>query len=208
MGMADSIQSDEYSMSLGAYAESTRSAMQSCINEKHLDKLVTICQPLDINPGADDEVHAHMAELMLNDEGIDAVVIGLDPHSPVTHTLAETDVEAFRMGAPGGILERLSAVRERFRKPSGRRGGRRGAVRAPSVMPYGNGIYPFSPSATALLPPSPYIWKRGSWLKGLFRREEDWRGKGDLSKERSPFPPPKTFIFIESLIRNFRMGKR
>ena len=58
-----------------------------------------------------------MAELMLNDEGIDAVVIGLDPHSPVTHTLAETDVEAFRMDAPGGILERLSAVRERFRKP-------------------------------------------------------------------------------------------
>ena len=117
VGMADSIQSDEYSMSLGAYAESTRSAMQSCINEKHLDKLVTIANPLDINPGADDEVHAHMAELMLNDEGIDAVVIGLDPHSPVTHTLAETDVEAFRMGAPGGILERLSAVRERFRKP-------------------------------------------------------------------------------------------
>ena len=72
-------------MSLGAYAESTRSAMQSCINEKHLDKLVTIANPLDINPGADDEVHAHMAELMLNDEGIDAVVIGLDPHSPVTH---------------------------------------------------------------------------------------------------------------------------
>ena len=31
VGMADSIQSDEYSMSLGAYAESTRSAMQSCI---------------------------------------------------------------------------------------------------------------------------------------------------------------------------------
>lgn len=138
---------------------------------------MTIANPLDINPGADDEVHAHMAELMLNDEGIDAVVIGLDPHSPVTHTLAETDVEAFRMGAPGGILERLSAVRERFRKPlvavvDG------GAQFEPFRKPYGNGIYPFSPSATALLPPSPYIWKRGSWLKGLFRREEDWRGKG------------------------------
>ena len=117
VGMADSIQSDEYSMSLGAYAESTRSAMQSCINEKHLDKLVTIANPLDINPGADDEVHARMAELMLKDEGINAVVIGLDPHSPVTHTLAETEAEAFRMDAPGGILERLSAVRDRFRKP-------------------------------------------------------------------------------------------
>lgn len=53
----------------------------------------------------------------MKDEGINAVVIGLDPHSPVTHTLAETEAEAFRMDAPGGILERLSAVRDRFRKP-------------------------------------------------------------------------------------------
>ena len=150
VGMADSIQSDEYSMSLGAYAESTRSAMQSCINEKHLDKLVTIANPLDINPGADDEVHAHMAELMLNDEGIDAVVIGLDPHSPVTHTLAETDVEAFRMDAPGGILERLSAVRERFRKP---------------LVAVVDGGAQFEPFRNALrernipvFPSSPFIW--------------------------------------------------
>ena len=45
-----------------------------------------------------------MAELLLNDENIDAVVIGLDPLSPVTHSLAETDIDAFRMDAPGRHL--------------------------------------------------------------------------------------------------------
>ena len=115
--MADSLQSDEYSMSLGTYSETTRLAMKRLIASKGLEKLVPIKNPLDINPGADDEVHAYMAELLLNDENIDAVVIGLDPLSPVTHSLAETDIDAFRMDAPDGILTLLSDVRSRTSKP-------------------------------------------------------------------------------------------
>ena len=117
VGMADSLQSDEYSMSLGTYSETTRLAMKRLIASKGLEKLVPIKNPLDINPGADDEVHAYMAELLLNDENIDAVVIGLDPLSPVTHSLAETDIDAFRMDAPDGILTLLSDVRSRTSKP-------------------------------------------------------------------------------------------
>ncbi|WP_300832492.1 hypothetical protein, partial [uncultured Bilophila sp.] len=67
--------------------------------------------PLDINPAATDEVHARVAEIMLADENIDAVIIGLDPLSPVTHSLAETDVDAFRMDAPDGILNLLPSIR-------------------------------------------------------------------------------------------------
>ncbi|MFR8056040.1 MAG: acetate--CoA ligase family protein [Bilophila wadsworthia] len=117
VGMADSLQSDEYSMSLGTYSETTRLAMKRLIASKGLEKLVPIKNPLDINPGADDEVHAYMTELLLNDENIDAVVIGLDPLSPVTHSLAETDIDAFRMDAPDGILTLLSDVRSRTSKP-------------------------------------------------------------------------------------------
>lgn len=91
--------------------------MKRLIASKGLEKLVPIKNPLDINPGADDEVHAYMAELLLNDENIDAVVIGLDPLSPVTHSLAETDIDAFRMDAPDGILTLLSDVRSRTSKP-------------------------------------------------------------------------------------------
>lgn len=73
-------------MSLGTYSETTRLAMKRLIASKGLEKLVPIKNPLDINPGADDEVHAYMAELLLNDENIDAVVIGLDPLSPGSRT--------------------------------------------------------------------------------------------------------------------------
>ena len=117
VGMADSIQSDAYSMSFGQCSEETRAAMRDILTARKLDKLVTVGNPLDINPGADDEVHARMTELMLRDENIDAVIVGLDPHSPVTHSLADTDDEAFRMDAPDGILARLTELRKLGSKP-------------------------------------------------------------------------------------------
>ncbi len=117
VGMADSIQSDDYSMSFGQCSEETRAAMRDILTARKLDKLVTVGNPLDINPGADDEVHARMTELMLRDENIDAVIVGLDPHSPVTHSLADTDDEAFRMDAPDGILARLTELRKLGSKP-------------------------------------------------------------------------------------------
>ena len=117
VGMADSIQSDDYSMSFGQCSEETRAAMRDILTARKLDKLVTVGNPLDINPEADDEVHARMTELMLRDENIDAVIVGLDPHSPVTHSLADTDDEAFRMDAPDGILARLTELRKLGSKP-------------------------------------------------------------------------------------------
>ena len=65
---------------------------------------------------ADRRLHRHL-ELMLRDENIDAVIVGLDPHSPVTHSLADTDDEAFRMDAPDGILARLTELRKLGSKP-------------------------------------------------------------------------------------------
>lgn len=117
VGMADSIHSDEYSLSLGVYSETTRAALKEVIAAKGLERLVPVANPLDINPAATDEVHARIAEILLGDENIDAVVIGLDPLSPVTHSLAETDVDAFRMDAPEGILTLLTEVRGRTDKP-------------------------------------------------------------------------------------------
>ena len=117
VGMADSIQADEYSMKLGTLSDRTREEMRELIRSKGLEHLVTVVNPLDINPGADDETHARMAELMLKDENIDAVVLGVDPLSPVTHSLPETDAAGFRMDAPDGILACLGTVRRQSTKP-------------------------------------------------------------------------------------------
>lgn len=53
---------------------------------------------------------------MLNDEGIDAVVIGLDPHFSGDAHLAETDVRPSTWARPAASSNG-SPPYERFRKP-------------------------------------------------------------------------------------------
>lgn len=116
VGMADFIHADEYSMALGLCSEATRQAMRAVVRAKKLESLVSIGNPLDINPSADDEVHIRMAELMLADEHIDALVVSMTPLSPLTHTL-DTDTPAFDMRAPGGLLEGFTALAAHAEKP-------------------------------------------------------------------------------------------
>ena len=197
VGMADSLQSDEYSMSLGTYSETTRLAMKRLIASKGLEKLVPIKNPLDINPGADDEVHAYMAELLLNDENIDAVVIGLDPLSPVTHSLAETDIDAFRMDAPDGILTLLSDVRSRTSKPmvAVMDGGEKFEPLRKALRERGIPVFPVCDRAVAAL--SLYLESRlaAEGLKHasdcLVRKiKESGEGEAAHSKESSSSPSP------------------
>ncbi len=116
VGMADSIQSDEYSASFGVYSESTKEKMQKVIDSKNLSRLVHIGNPLDINPGADDEVHALLAQYALEDKNIDAVVLSIGGHAPATHTLESTD-PVFDMHSPDGILAQLKKLQESTNKP-------------------------------------------------------------------------------------------
>lgn len=117
VGMADSIHSDDYHMLLAGYSEKNRDEIQEILKAKRLDGLVSVGNPLDINPTADDEAHAAIAEILTRDEMVDAVVIGLDPLSPAMHTLKETPVAAFAMDAADGIVARLTAVAQSSEKP-------------------------------------------------------------------------------------------
>ncbi|NCC94995.1 MAG: CoA-binding protein, partial [Opitutae bacterium] len=58
VGMADSIQSDDYSMQLAPFAPESVEKIAGVLREKRLDALVSIVNPLDINPAADDDAHA------------------------------------------------------------------------------------------------------------------------------------------------------
>ncbi|MDP2371492.1 hypothetical protein, partial [Rhodoferax sp.] len=49
--------------------------------------LVEVRNPIDINPGADDEAHLQIAQAFIEDPNIDAVVIGLDPTAPSVRAL-------------------------------------------------------------------------------------------------------------------------
>jgi acyl-CoA synthetase (NDP forming) len=115
--MADSIQSDDYAMQLAPFAPDTVERIGELLREKRLDKLVSVVNPLDINPSADDEAHARVAAILAEDPGVDAVILGLDPLSPAMHTLADPGVPAFDLGAEGGIAQLLPEVAARSEKP-------------------------------------------------------------------------------------------
>ena len=109
VGMADSIQSDDFTMELAAFGPETEKAVTRLLESKKLDGLVTLSNPLDINPGADDEVHADIAKILIRDPGVDAVILSLDPMSPAMKTLDDPE-SAFYMNRPGAILDRLKTL--------------------------------------------------------------------------------------------------
>ena len=117
VGMADSIQTDDYAMQLAPFSSETVDKIAEVLREKRLDGLVSIVNPLDVNPAADDDVHARVAAIVAADPGVDAVVLGLDPLSPVMHTLWQTDIPAFDLGAPESIARLLPQVARQSDKP-------------------------------------------------------------------------------------------
>lgn len=117
VGMADSIQSDDYAMQLAPFVQATEEKLAEIFREKRLESLVGITNPLDINPSADDDTHVRVARILAADPGVDAIIIGLDPLSPVMHTLGQTDVPAFDLFAPEGIAQLLPAAARDSDKP-------------------------------------------------------------------------------------------
>lgn len=112
VGIADYIQSDDFSMSLADFSPATRARLLECIQQKKLDKLVPIKNPLDVNPGADDEVFASVIQAMNDDDNIDAVVACLNPLPPTLHSLAGED-ETYRQG----ILAMLAGMKKGLDTP-------------------------------------------------------------------------------------------
>lgn len=82
VGMADSIESDDFAMRLAPLHPSTHEALTALFREKRLDSLVTVRNPLDITPAADDMTHAASVRALCEDPGVDAVVLGIVPMSP------------------------------------------------------------------------------------------------------------------------------
>ncbi len=110
VGMADSIQSDDFSMELAKFEPVTRDAIAGILKDKGLSAFVTLSNPLDINPAADDEAHAKIAGILARDPNVDAVVLSLDPMSPAMQTLDETPVKGFDMHGAGSILHRMESL--------------------------------------------------------------------------------------------------
>ncbi len=117
VGMADNIQSDDYQLRMAQFGSRAVAGLSAMLAEKGLKDLVEIKNPLDINPGADDQAHIEAVRLLAQDPLVDAVVVGLDPLSPAMRTLQECESQRYNFTAPGSIAVELPRVLESLDKP-------------------------------------------------------------------------------------------
>lgn len=117
VGMADNIQSDDYAMAMAEISEKAVEAINAMLAGKHLEGLVEVKNPLDLNPAADDEAHIRAVRCLAEDPGVDAVVVGLDPLSPAMRTLSECENRTYDFKAPGSIAVEMPLLVNELDKP-------------------------------------------------------------------------------------------
>jgi acyl-CoA synthetase (NDP forming) len=117
VGMADAIQSDDFSLELARCRESTWQAVTQVLEGKGLSGLVTLSNPLDINPAADDHAHAEICGILADDPNVDAVILSLDPMSPAMKTLDRSDHPGFDMHDNDSIRQLMIDLNARTRTP-------------------------------------------------------------------------------------------
>jgi len=117
VAMADSTHVGDFSMSLAAISPSTKDRFITILKAKKLDAIMEVRNPFDINPGADDEVHQLCIEAMAAEPGVDSVVAGLDPTSPVVRSLQQSARPGFDIDSPESIVQTLPAVVASSPKP-------------------------------------------------------------------------------------------
>jgi acyl-CoA synthetase (NDP forming) len=117
VGMADNIQSDVYALKMARFSPDTITHVQDILKAKGLDRLVEVKNPLDINPGADDETHVRAVRHICQDPEVDAVVVGLDPLSPAMRTLQECETRRYNFDDPGSIAAAMPQLIDELEKP-------------------------------------------------------------------------------------------
>ena len=118
VSMADAIHSDSFSMQMGELQPGTVKNVQDILLAKKLAALVEVRNPIDINPGADDEAHLQITEAFLQDPQIDAVVLGLDPTAPSVRALAQSKLRpGYDITDAKSTVQLMPALVERSDKP-------------------------------------------------------------------------------------------
>ncbi len=117
VGMADNIQSDDYTLEMARFSPRTVEEIRAVLAAKQLARLVEVKNPLDINPGADDETHVLAVKYLSQDPEVDAVVVGLDPLSPAMRTLKECETRRYNFDDPGSIAMAMPDLVAQLEKP-------------------------------------------------------------------------------------------
>jgi len=111
VGMADAVRGSHYKVEIAAPQEQTLARIGSILADRRLGGLVNARNPLDLTPMADDAVYDQAVQAFLEDDNIDAAVVGIVPQ---TATLQALPPELSRDDA---LPRRLGAVLANHDKP-------------------------------------------------------------------------------------------
>jgi acyl-CoA synthetase (NDP forming) len=105
-------------LTMGELSDATVKRIEEILAAKRLDALVEVRNPIDINPGADDEAHLQISEAFLNDPSIDAVIVGLDPTAPSVRSLEHSKLRpGYDITDPNSSVHMMPQLAARTEKP-------------------------------------------------------------------------------------------
>ncbi len=96
---------------LASLGEAAREEIGAVLRASRLDRIVTVGNPLDVNPMLDDAAFGEVAATIVNDPGTDAAIIGVVPLTGALHTLPA------EIGAAESIVNRLTELWRASSKP-------------------------------------------------------------------------------------------
>ncbi len=111
VGMADSIQGERYQLDIPDLSAATARRIQQTLDEHKLGGLVNVRNPLDLTPMANEDAYEGCIRAMLDDDGIDAVVVAAVPLTPQLLTTPR------ELKKPGSLVERLPKLLNESNKP-------------------------------------------------------------------------------------------
>ena len=115
---ADSSVGETFSMRMATLSADTVGRIEAVLAEKKLAALVEVRNPLDMNPGADDDAHVRITAAMVDDPEVDAVVVGLDPTAPMVRALEQSRLRpGYDLADPESTVHTLPPLVARTDKP-------------------------------------------------------------------------------------------
>jgi len=106
VGMADATTGTRYQLEIPALSEAAADGIRTTLARYKLDSLVNVCNPLDLTPMAGEDVYEECIAAMLNDAGIDAVIVSIVPLTPQLGTTADELRNAGTLAARLPVLMR------------------------------------------------------------------------------------------------------
>lgn len=102
---------------LPAFGAETGQRLKGIFARSRIDQVVDVHNPLDLTPMTGDEAYVQVVETLLQDDGADAVVVGVVPLTAALNTLSPGDRHGEDLARPGGVVSRLVALRHGEGKP-------------------------------------------------------------------------------------------